>query len=74
MSDVKITGLTDNNLHAIRTTLPAEVVDTTATTATFHVDNPVQTVEVVMAGLPTRGHPRASLHAVVRKLRKAVQA
>lgn len=65
---VKIDHLTPNNVQAIRETLPSEWVETTATTATFEGEAPSLVVRGVIAGLPDRGHPRASLYAVLRKL------
>ncbi len=70
MTTTKISGLTASNVRAIRETIPN--VDTTATTATFGTDalSARMLVEATMDRLPTRGHPRASLHAVRRKLAK----
>jgi hypothetical protein len=72
--ETKITGLTASNIDALKTT-SKELVDVgalelTRTTATFR-DEPqavLRYIDVTMAGLPTRGHPRASLHAVRRKI------
>lgn len=65
---IKITGLSQLNVAAIRETgIPAVL---TATTATFP-GSPLQAlhaVNEVIASLPGRAHPKASLHAVARKL------
>lgn len=71
-----IRNLTPNNVRALREvfdldgdTLP--VLETTATTATFY-GGPAWAATMVMeeiARLPGRGHPKASLHAVLRKLK-----
>jgi len=75
---LKITGLTLNNtdaLEIVRDELLAQPgvhdVTITRTTAVFRVDAPHQARRAVLnvtADLPGRGHPRASLHAVARKL------
>lgn len=69
---IKIKGLTRDNTAALREVLTEEIVDgsvqVAATTATFHMDDPAELLRTRMADLPGRGHPRASLHAVVRKL------
>lgn len=69
MSSTKITGLTTLQVRALNETMPG--VATTSTTATFNLDAKaaLADVEAVMADLPAKGHPRQSLHAVVRKLR-----
>ena len=68
-----ITRLTPSNVQALRDVFPDAVASgeliLTATTATFAHGGARQEIESKMAELPTRGHPRASLHAVVRKLR-----
>jgi hypothetical protein len=64
----KVTGLTVSNHNAVNEVMPE--VQQTATTATFTETTAALLVER-MAGLPSTGHPRQSLHAVVRKLRKA---
>lgn len=71
----KITGLSKNNVAALREVLgeSSEIHELTATTATFKI-TPVLAVAVlndIIANLPGRGHPRASLYAVVRKLKAA---
>jgi hypothetical protein len=72
---LKVTGLSVLNVRAIREVFPKAVEDgdivLTATTATFTADDSARTVRSVIAQLPGRGHPRASLHAVARKLDKA---
>lgn len=84
--ETKITGLTPDNVDAIRKVfvlandrdlLEGELpfVTTTATTATFNV-TPEQAARIVnetIHQLPGRGHPKASLHAVLRKLTKQVK-
>ena len=63
-----IKSLTALNVRALRETMPG--VETTATTATFP-GTPQEAREAVMAviaSIPAKGHPRQSLHAVVRKL------
>jgi len=70
----KITGLTRYNVLAIEEVFSEHIADgsikITHTTAVF--DCPAQealdAVTGAMSKLPTRGHPRASLHAVARKL------
>lgn len=78
---VKISKLTYHNVEAlldIEETLLAlpgvESVATTHTTATFVTDEwwrASWAVKQAMRDLPSVGHPRASLHAVVRKLDQA---
>jgi S-adenosylmethionine hydrolase len=63
---LKITGLSPLNVRAIQETMPE--VETTATTATFHGRDIYAHVTGVIRSLPGRGHPRASLHAVARKI------
>ncbi|MBD3004572.1 hypothetical protein [Streptomyces sp. 5-10] len=48
-------------------------IEVTPTTATFRVGDPLGLLGERMAKLPTRGHPRASLHAVVRKVRAGLE-
>lgn len=66
----KVTGLTRANVQALNEVFADRTVTTTATTATFHLPaaQAVALLRSVMAGMPSRGHPKASLHAVVRKL------
>jgi hypothetical protein len=68
----KVTRLTANNVAALQELLAPQIKDKTievgATTAIFHMRNPAPFLRAVSAKLPTRGHPRASLHAVARKL------
>lgn len=72
----KLTGLSTSNVLALRIAFPGwapERLTVTSTTATF-ADPAVlvlQDLDEAMAKMPTRGHPRASLHAVRRKLVKA---
>jgi len=73
--DSKITGLTSLNVDALREVFSHNVEDgvlvLTATTATFVNETPLEVVsrlDAAMYRLPTRGHPRHSLHAVRRKL------
>lgn len=70
---IKITGLSQNNVSALREVLgdSSEIHSLTATTATFEI-TPALAVAMlsdIIANLPGRGHPRASLYAVVRKLK-----
>jgi hypothetical protein len=69
---LKITGLSYLNVEAIREVFPKAVEDgdivLTATTATFAADDAERTVRYAISQLPGRGHPRASLHAVARRL------
>lgn len=75
---VKINGLTRSNVSALREVLPEAVeaghIVLTATTATWmnatSASEALSQVDWVMGQLPTKGHPRASLHAVRRKLAK----
>lgn len=73
LTETKITGLTALNVRAIREVFTEPgLVTTTATTATFH-DSPQGVAALLMVtidGLPGRGHPKASLHAVLRKVRR----
>jgi hypothetical protein len=66
----KLTGLSAQNVRAISETFSESLVTTTKTTATFRM-GPVEAAELVVraiAELPGRGHPKASLHAVRRRL------
>lgn len=83
MASTKITGLTHWNVRALQEITPTIeragfAITTTSTTATFDgLDNARQVLaalQTIMAGLPSKGHPRASLHAVARKLRKLADA
>jgi hypothetical protein len=74
----KITGLTPLNVLALRETqtdlVEAGALVLTPTTATFDM-TPREAwarIEETIDGIDGRGHPRASLHAVARKLRKLV--
>lgn len=71
-----ITRLTPLNVRALRECFPNQVKQgflvLTATTATWETHTPESAliqVETMIRRLPTRGHPKASLHAVARKLR-----
>lgn len=70
--ETKITALTAANISALNEVLPTGVVATTASTATFGTDaeGALRAVTTAMNGLPGTGHPRQSLHAVVRKLKQ----
>lgn len=72
---VKVTGLTALNVAALREVFPTAIENgdlrLTATTATVDVCDFSHTLAHAMSGLPGRGHPRHSLHAVLRKFRKA---
>jgi len=76
-SPVRITGLSAMNVRAIRETravdLFAEVTSTTATTVHDPADTAIALASII-SDLPGRGHPRASLHAVVRRLVAAAAA
>lgn len=68
----RVVDLTPDNVAAIRQTMPWVV--TTATTATFPgrtARRAQEDVQATIAALSGRGHPKASLHAVVRKLGRA---
>lgn len=72
----KITGLSALNVKALNEVWPNEgytagAVTTTATTATFEVSasEAAAIVQTTLEAIPGRCHPRASLHAVVRRLR-----
>lgn len=72
---VKISGLTPSNMRALREVFAEEIetgwiVPNSGSSATFLMAAPADFVAMQMERLPVRGHPRASLHAVVRKLRK----
>jgi hypothetical protein len=73
---VKITGLSPLNVRALRETTAdnAARVKLTATTATFDTSaqDALNYVNQIIASLPGRAHPKASLHAVARKLRAQV--
>jgi hypothetical protein len=76
-STTRITKLTALNVQALREVFPADVesgrLALTATTAEWATDDAVKLLRQLgasMDALPTRGHPRASLHAVERKLSK----
>jgi hypothetical protein len=73
---VKITGLTALNVRALEETMRPDLglVKLTATTATFAQDAPqaLATIEMTISYLPGNAHPKASLHAVARKLRAKV--
>lgn len=70
----KITGLTYSNVQALNELadeLPT-LVTVTATTATFtDAGAGAHDVGALIGRLPGRGHPKASLHAVRRKLAAA---
>lgn len=76
MKKCKISGLTRDNVRALEETHQDSIASgnlvLTPTTATWAVSpsGALANLEGVMANLPTKGHPRASLHAVVRKLAK----
>lgn len=89
MNSAKITGLTRSNINALREACDYPAVTDgsgfglhfTATTVTFLCGESEVAASVaitwlddVMAQMPTRGHPRASLHAVRRKLAALVPA
>lgn len=71
---VKITGLSKLNVRALRETLTDADVQLTATTATFPgtAAGALEMVTYVISRLPGHAHPKASLHAVARKLQAQV--
>lgn len=78
-SKTRITKLTSLNVQALREVAREEVergdLILTATTAEWPETEALaalRRLDAYMAGLPTKGHPRASLHAVIRKLEKLV--
>jgi hypothetical protein len=75
----KITGLSALNVEAIDKTIGYTddgLVTTTQTTATFNMPprDALRLVEHTIASLPGRGHPKASLHAVKRRIARQVTA
>ena len=78
LSQTKITGLTYFNVDALRRVFPEAIergqLEVTASTATFKMPAREAHIYVrnAVLGLPGRSHPKASLHAVVRKLAKAL--
>lgn len=72
MDSFKISGLTRMNVMALREVFPQEdELTVTATTATWKRENASEVLyklDTAMNRMPTNGHPRASLHAVRRKL------
>ena len=70
---VKITGLSPLNVRAIRETMSD--VELTGTTATFPgtAQESFERVTGIINSLPGRAHPKASLHAVARKLYSRIQ-
>lgn len=79
-STTRITKLSALQVAALRETHRDQVASgtlvLTATTAEWAVPatRALALLEAVMSILPTKGHPRASLHAVVRKLEKEATA
>jgi hypothetical protein len=71
---VKITGLSKLNVAALRETYVEGTVELTATTATFPgtAQEALTFLNALILTLPGRAHPKASLHAVARKLRAQV--
>jgi hypothetical protein len=71
MTTVKIVKLTYFNVKALdecREAMPS-LLATTASTAEFaDVKDAVRQVQALIHSLKGRGHPKASLHAVLRKL------
>jgi hypothetical protein len=74
----KITGLTGLNVMALRETqtdlIEHGALELTATTATFNMPAEAAWAKIVetIGNFDGRGHPKASLHAVARKLKAAV--
>jgi hypothetical protein len=70
----RITKLTASNVSALGEVFGEDALVTTATTAEWPGLEPeavLAALDARMAELPTKGHPRASLHAVRRKLAEA---
>lgn len=77
--NTKVTGLTALQVEALRLLTTTHSVDVTATTATFHL-TPADALQFVLgvkagavADFGATGHPVASLHAVIRKVRKLAE-
>ncbi|MER6605720.1 hypothetical protein ABT282_07340 [Streptomyces sp. NPDC000927] len=68
MTGIKINKLTAMNVRALEEVMEPGEVTLTATTATFHVRDAGRVLSERMAPFPSQGHPRASLHAVLRKV------
>lgn len=72
---VKVAGLSAMNVAALEDVFSPQIgdktIELTKTTAVFHIDGAAKFVREVTAAIPVRGHPRASLHAVARKLEAA---
>lgn len=71
---LKISNLTSLNVAAAKLVFPPDTGTTfTATTATFEMEaaTALRFLDRAMATMPTRGHPRHSLHALRRKLAAA---
>ena len=75
---IKINGLTRSNVRALREVFAGAVAEgdivLTATTATWtraSAEVALIALDTAMNRLPVHGHPRASLHAVRRKLERA---
>jgi hypothetical protein len=65
---VKLTALNVRALDECKVGIPA-LIETTASTAEFtDVEDAVRQVQTMILSLPGRSHPKASLHAVLRKL------
>jgi hypothetical protein len=76
----RVTKLTGMNVRALREVFGADgetnvIAELTATTCTFHGDphHVLDQLSTTMQNLPGRGHPRHSLHAVVRKVQAQAQ-
>jgi hypothetical protein len=81
MNPTKIDKLTSFNVQALREQCTASLNDgdlvLTTSTATWTRSTPEQVLHrlnEIMVRLPSRGHPRASLHAVCRKLHALTMA
>jgi hypothetical protein len=77
MGTVKVMGLTGNNVDALKEVFPEAIeagdLEVGRTVATFRMGDPLKFLGDGIASLRDRGHPRASLHAVVRKVRTALE-
>lgn len=74
---LKLTGLSPLNVAALREVFPELIergqLTLGKTTAEFRVAHPALLLDLTIQRLPGRGHPRASLHAVKRRIRKELE-
>lgn len=71
MTGIKITQLTENNVVSIREVVSPENVKLGKTVATFTPDGAAE-IKKFLSETSGRGGTRQSLHAVIRKIEKAV--